>query len=228
MWRPTALHMALNLVEHPTTVRQASRSPLPDGVTHLLQVAAGDDDALRDAQAKTRRPQADLQTAAGFFIEQILFSQQADYYRILGTSATAPRSELRRNMALLIKWLHPDGHEQRVAASDLDRGIFIHRVTQAWENLKTDERRAAYDRVLAEKARPAQPQRPKHPQQPQPEPSPRARAPEPPPKAKKEPSRPFADHNTAARKAGPRRLVIDRFERDSFFNRLLLYLQGRP
>jgi hypothetical protein len=149
MRRSAALDAALALVERPAAVRYAITAPLPSGVVSLLQVAAGDSAALRFAEAMTGQSRAALQAAAGFFIEQILFHPQADYYRTLGASRSAPRSELRQNMALLVKWLHPDGREQRVARSDLDRGIFIHRVTQAWENLKTDERRTVYDQKLA-------------------------------------------------------------------------------
>ena len=151
MARSAALDVAVTLLEHPAAVRQASCSPLAGGMGLLLQVATREPDALRSAQALTGRSPGALQAAAGFYIEQILFHPQADYYRTLGASVGAPRSELRRNMALLIKWLHPDGREQRASRSDLDRGIFIHRVTQAWEHLKTDERRAAYDRTLSEK-----------------------------------------------------------------------------
>ena len=151
MARSAALDVAVTLVEHPAAVRQASCSPLPGGMGLLLQVATRAPGALRSAQAMTGRSPEALQAAAGFYIEQILFHPQADYYRTLGASSGAPRSELRRNMALLIKWLHPDGREQRGLRSDLDRGIFIHRVTQAWEQLKTEEGRAAYDRTLSEK-----------------------------------------------------------------------------
>jgi hypothetical protein len=44
-------------------------------------------------------------------------------------------------MALLLRWLHPDSdrHEQRV--------VFAARVTRAWNDLKTNERRVAYDRL---------------------------------------------------------------------------------
>ena len=151
MARSAALDIAVTLVEHPAAVRQASSSPLPGGMGLLLQVATREPGALRSAQSMTGRSPEALQAAAGFYIEQILFHPQADYYRTLGASTGVPRSELRRNMALLIKWLHPDGREQRASRSDLDRGIFINRVTQAWENLKTEERRAAYDRSLSEK-----------------------------------------------------------------------------
>ena len=88
--------------------------------------------------------------AAAFFIEQILLSPDADSYRVLGARPEATNYELRRNMALLLRWLHPD-HDGQGA-----RSVFVGRVTRAWNDLKTQERRAAYDQsrriALAEKS----------------------------------------------------------------------------
>jgi hypothetical protein len=54
-------------------------------------------------------------------------------------------------MALLLRWLHPDLDRHG------ERKVFATRVTRAWNDLKTPDRRAAYDqalrRTLAEKAR---------------------------------------------------------------------------
>ena len=217
MRRSVALDAALALVERPATVRYASSAPLPSGVGVLLQVAAGEADALRSAQEVTRQSRGALQAAAGFFIEQILFHPQADYYRTLRAPVGAPRSELRQNMALLMKWLHPDGQEQRVGRSDLDRGIFIHRVTQAWESLKTDERRAVYDQLLDSKKAQKLPRsaRSRH--------RPRWSAWCPARKSKtahphKSPRRSF--QRKLAKGGRFRRLVVFGFERDSFLGRV--------
>lgn len=148
MQTPAALEVALTLVERPASVRWASQMPLPAGVTLVLEVAAGDFTALNSAQRMTKQPEKILQLAAGFFIEQVLFVQGADSYRILGCSSTSARKQLRRHMALLVKWLHPDHHEPCANGIRIDRSIFVHRVTRAWEDLKNDERRAAYDRLL--------------------------------------------------------------------------------
>jgi hypothetical protein len=45
-------------------------------------------------------------------------------------------------MALLLRFLHPDIDQKG------ERSIFAARVTKAWSDLKTPERRAAYDRQL--------------------------------------------------------------------------------
>lgn len=148
--RPSAaIEIALTLAERPDSAVWASRAPLPSGITLLLEVATGEVAALNSAQMMTMQPHDVLQTAAAFFIEQILFSQAADSYRVLGASRSATRREMRRHMALLVKWLHPDRLEPTANAYGVDRSIFVRRVTQAWEDLKNDPRRAAYDRTLA-------------------------------------------------------------------------------
>lgn len=147
---PVALETALTLIERPESVRSICQMPLPTGITLLLEVAAGNQTAVTSAQAMTRRSPDVLYSAAAFFIEQILFVQGADHYRVLGCSQTATRRQLRRHMALLVKWLHPDTHEPYAEKDCLDRSIFVHRVTHAWQDLKDSERYATYDRTLSE------------------------------------------------------------------------------
>lgn len=134
-----ALKIAIELMHLPSQVRLVRSEPLPDGVLLLLRIAAGDDAAERTAVATTGRSAEIIRRAAAFFIEQILFAPDADSYQVLGTDPNASAAELRRNLALLLRWLHPDLDPRG------ERSIFIGRVTAAWNNLKTPERRAAYD-----------------------------------------------------------------------------------
>jgi hypothetical protein len=134
-----ALRIAINLLHVPSQVRRLRSKPLPDGVLVLLRIAAGDADVERVAAVMMDRSRDDVRTAAEFFIEQILFAPYADSYRVLGATPQASAAELRRNLALLSKWLHPDRNP------DGARSIFIGKVTAAWHDLKTPERRAAYD-----------------------------------------------------------------------------------
>jgi hypothetical protein len=149
MRRLEALETALTMLQRPQLTRLALRSSLPRGVTFLLEIAAGDAQALSEAQVLTRRPGEALQKAAGFFIEQVLLSRQGDSYRILGASPDAPLAELRRHMALIMKWLHPDLVSNGASGRHFDRTVYANRVTQAWETVKTAERRVAYDAHLA-------------------------------------------------------------------------------
>lgn len=146
MATPSALIVALKLMEHPANVRQWKDARLPDGVSAVLAVAAGHEHALRDACASTGRNEQALRSAAGFFIEQLLFTPQADAYRVLGADQGATRKLLRHHMVLLMQWLHPDRRLRPAANGEFDRSVFIHRVTQAWQALKTPESRASYDR----------------------------------------------------------------------------------
>jgi hypothetical protein len=134
-----ALRIALDLVRVPWRVRLLKAERLPQGVPLLLRIAAGDRDAEVEAVGMTDRPAAAVREAATFFIEQILLCPEADSYRVLGASIDADSGELRRNMALLTRWLHPDMDRHG------ERAVFVGRVTKAWNDLKTPERRAAYD-----------------------------------------------------------------------------------
>ena len=136
-----ALKIAIDLLHVPSQVRLYRSEPLPDGVLTLLRIVAGDTEAERAAAVLTDRPVEIIRQAAAFFIEQILFAPDADSYQVLGATPQASSAELRRNLGLLLRWLHPD--------LDLrgERSIFIGRVTAAWNNLKTPERRGAYDQA---------------------------------------------------------------------------------
>ena len=108
MPRSDALAAAISMLERPHAAKLAWSSRLPEGVTFLLEIAAGEAPALGNAAQLTGRTEATLQKAAGFFIEQVLLSPDGDSYRILGSDRGAPLAELRRNMALIMRWLHPD------------------------------------------------------------------------------------------------------------------------
>ena len=103
-----ALKIAIDLMHVPSQVRLFRSEPLPDGVLMLLRIAAGDDEAENAPPLLTDRSRDVVRQAATFFIEQILFAPNADSYRVLGASPQASGSELRRNVALLLRWLHPD------------------------------------------------------------------------------------------------------------------------
>ena len=131
----------LNLM--PSRVRALRDAPLPDGVQVVLRIAAGDTDAEREATAIVDRPVSVVRDASAFFIEQLLLHPEADSYRVLGAERGSSPAELRQNMALLMRWLHPDKNPSE------ERAVFVNRVNRAWDDLKTPERRDAYDRMLA-------------------------------------------------------------------------------
>ena len=135
-----ALKLAVDLMHFPSQVRRMRSAPLPDGVVMLLRIAADDEEAICQESEWTGQSRATVSEAAAFFIEQILLYPGADSYRVLGANQGASNAELRHNMTLLLRWLHPDLNRQD------GRSVFVGRVTRAWNDLKTQERRAAYDR----------------------------------------------------------------------------------
>ncbi len=136
-----ALQIAIDLLHIPSQVGFVRSAPLPDGIAMLLRIAAGDEEAELRGAALVHRSRDVVRQAAAFFIEQILFAPHTDSYRVLGATPHASAGDLRKNLALLTKWLHPDRNARN------DRSIFIDRVTAAWNDLKTPERRATYDRA---------------------------------------------------------------------------------
>ena len=137
----TTIMLALDLYHVPARVHLAQKAPLPDGIETLLRIAGNDAEVIRQASRAARVHPGVIRDAAVFFIEQAMLFPEADAYRVLGARCGASTSELRRNMSLLLRWLHPDhGPDEHV--------VFAHRVTEAWGVLKSDDRRAAYDRTL--------------------------------------------------------------------------------
>lgn len=136
-----AVKKAIDVLLVPSRVSQARTTALPSGVLLLLEIASGDEEAAERAAVLTGRSVELVRRAAVFFIEQVLFADNSDSYRALGATSDATAVELRRNMALLLRWLHPDVQQEG------ERAIYASRVAAAWGDLKTPERRAAYDEV---------------------------------------------------------------------------------
>jgi hypothetical protein len=149
----TALMTALTMMRRPSFSRTVRSAPLPNGVTFLLEVAAGDADALDEARDITGEPQEKLVDAASFFVEQVMLARTANSYRVLGGSSDQSTAELRRHMALLMKWLHPDTAAAATREGRIDRTVFAPRVVQAWDDLKSAKSRAAYDATQAKGTR---------------------------------------------------------------------------
>ena len=81
---PPALKEAIALTVMPSRARALREGPLPDGITMLLRIAAGDLDAQREAMDASDRSAQVVKDASGFFIEQMLLFPEADSYRVLG------------------------------------------------------------------------------------------------------------------------------------------------
>ena len=143
-----ALHAALGLAAQPNLIPQARKTAFPVGVPLLLEVAAGERTTIERCSKLTNVSEYRIRAASEFYLEQVLLSDQSNSYRTLGADQSASTADLRRNMALLMRWLHPDASAQRNGRAEIDRTVFAEKVSGAWENLKSDERRAVYDAHL--------------------------------------------------------------------------------
>src|SRR5690606_38705582 len=95
--------------------------PLPGDLEPLLKIASGDVAVNQAIAEETGRSPELIRQAAVFFIEQILLAPDADAYRTLGLAPDATYSELRRNLALLLRSTHPD-------RMNGDRSLFAYRI----------------------------------------------------------------------------------------------------
>ena len=137
-----AIKVAMGVLHLPASLRRVRSEPLPSGVDAVLRIAAGDAEPEREAAEHTERSPDVIRQAAVFYIEQVLFSPDSNNYRVLGATPEASPQDLRRNMALLMTWLHPDKNPSG------ERAVLAARVTAAWDTLRSPDRRAAYDALL--------------------------------------------------------------------------------
>ncbi|HET6389282.1 J domain-containing protein [Hyphomicrobium sp.] len=128
------MSVALDLIRMPTQVRIMRSAPLPPGVLLLLRLAASETGAECEAEEINKRSSSANRDAAIFFIEQVLLATNSDAYRVLGLDRRASSAELRRHMAYLLKWLHPD------VSGDPHKARLAQRVLMAWNEVKSAER----------------------------------------------------------------------------------------
>ena len=155
MSRPVALRVALDLAFTPVLAGLAAKQPLPPGMITVLQIAGGSDDTLQQAVDTTGEPADRIRNAVILFLQTVLFTPAADSYRVLGAERSSTQAELRDHMRWLMKWLHPDRER-----SEWESSLAL-RVSSAWDDLKSPERRKAYDAAhpIAVTARPTGPRR---------------------------------------------------------------------
>lgn len=136
-----AIKTALSLLSVPSRGRQVRRSQLPSGTDMLIRIAIDPLTAEAVSESLHRDP-GQLSEAASFFIEQILLAPGGDSYRTLGASRESTSNVLRQNFVYLCKWVHAAEREGFAGPA------YLVRITQAWNNLKTQDRRATYDKTL--------------------------------------------------------------------------------
>lgn len=138
-----ALEQALSFLSRTDLIATARQQALPTGVTDLLKISSGDNETLLAAQESSRQSQEDVRHAAEFYVQQILFAPNSDYYRVLGVDPDDAEIKIKLHYRLLVRWLHPDKN-----SSDWEV-VFSERINRAWHALRTPERRRQYDEQLA-------------------------------------------------------------------------------
>lgn len=138
-----ALELALWLHRVPARRAALLGRPLPDGIGQLLRVAIGTPDQVAAAALITGAPEGTILEAVRFYLQQILFHEDADAYRVLGLAPGATHAQAREHHRLLQQWLHPDRSGQ-----DAWETVYASRINRAWGHLRTPQARAAYDASL--------------------------------------------------------------------------------
>jgi hypothetical protein len=144
---PGALYAAVDLAESPILVAVMRQRPLPPDVLRLIQIAAGAARPLRQSADAVGKDPAFVRSAAIFYIEQVLWANDADNYRVLGVNPDTSPVRVAEHLRWFMKWLHPD-----VGSAEMKPAL-IARVLKAWEALKTRDRRRQYDRLLTQRRR---------------------------------------------------------------------------
>jgi hypothetical protein len=132
--------LVLGIFREPGLVADLRDKELPENLSLVIRLAAGEGAALQCALDTTGETAETLVEASTFFLQQVLFAPGNDAYRVLGADSDAPQERLRDNYRWLMKWLHPDRNHDGWEA------VYADRVNVAWQDLKTPDRRAHYDR----------------------------------------------------------------------------------
>lgn len=141
----SALEWAVALLRAPGERYALRLRSLPPGMETLLEVAADASTvALADISLRLGEPEDRVREAARFYVREVLFHPDADAYRTLGVGQQASSEQIKAHHRLLQHWLHPDRQRSE------DDSVFAARVNTAWNELRNQTRRTAYDKTLRE------------------------------------------------------------------------------
>ena len=151
---PDIVVLALEYYRAPLSFPQLAdvRQPLPAGMDELLasfRTLFAEDRIGQTAAALGATPD-ECRNAVRFFIKQVLFSPRADYYRLLGLDQDATHEDIKRHYRHLISIFHPDRDISDASWDD----VHVPRLNEAYNTLRSADRRKAYDLGLRKAARP--------------------------------------------------------------------------
>ncbi len=134
-----ALEQALAYHRAPGMLPAAHGRPLPEGMITLVRLAGGDQALTTQCAESCGEPESEVVAAAVFFIQQVMFANGSDSYRVLGVNPEAPDVRIKEHYRWLVRWLHPDRN-----TDDWD-SVYADRVNVAWQTLRLPDRRREYD-----------------------------------------------------------------------------------
>ena len=140
---PRGLVLALDLLRAPVLAEVMRTQPLlpSKDILVLLRIAGGCPQTTRHAVECTGKSPEHIHDAVVLYLKQILLFPDADSYRLLGVDPQAPHAIVREHLHWMMRWLHPDRN------SNSWESLFAPRVLSAWEDLKSPQRREAYNRL---------------------------------------------------------------------------------
>src|SRR3970040_2382745 len=139
-----ALEVALALWRMPSMRTALRQRSLPDDGGEVIELAAGASGRIAQAAARADTTPGHLLEAVRFYASEILMHDGADAYRVLGVAPGAAPAQIKAHHRALQQWLHPDRRGDEWAS------LYATRVNVAWGELRSPERRAAYDARMAE------------------------------------------------------------------------------
>ena len=127
MNRGRGIDLALELAKMPSLARAMRDQPLPTDIIEVIRIAAGCQETTKLAARRTGRRVEHLREAAVLYLQQVLFSEGSDFYRVLGVQPGASKKQMREHMKWLMEWLHPDRNHGEWES------VFATRVLDAWK-----------------------------------------------------------------------------------------------
>jgi len=139
-----AVHEAVRAFVERRGAWTLAAGPLPSNVLDVLKLAARAGDKLDQWSLDLNIPPQRLAEIAGSFIENVLITPEASYYRVLGLEPDASEARITVHYNWLMQWLRVGHH-----APELRAELAV-RIKTAYRELSDASRRAAYDAAMGE------------------------------------------------------------------------------
>lgn len=128
-----------------------SLKPLPEGITDLLELTAGEVEARSKILSRAAASEApsELVDATSYFTEQVLFAPGGDHYRVLGLNHHSSVDDIREHYELLVRLFYQDKENNSIQSNETD----FSRLNRAYSVLRDKKKRAEYNRSLKTQGR---------------------------------------------------------------------------